>query len=173
MNNTTTTHRPAEAGQARIERAIALATTAHAGQADKVGQPYIYHPVRVGMALAHQRFSDDQVVAAILHDVVEDTPMTVEMVEVSFGLRVAQLVDALSRREDEGYKTYIRRLARTPGAAEIKLEDLADNFFPGRGYTPHPSTASNARWAKRLLERTVGYSRLMMRHDPKWRTTWN
>jgi len=156
-----------------IEAAVAYASTAHAGQDDKVGQPYIYHPMRVGMNLAHQRFSTDQVVAAILHDVVEDTPTTLAEVQADFGPHVALLVDALSHRGGESYKAYIRRLVRVPGAASIKLEDLADNFFPGRGYTAHPSTISNARWAKRLLERTVGYSRLIMAHDPSWRTTWN
>ena len=170
MNNTTT-YEPA--AQGTVERAIMTATAAHAGQVDKVGQPYIYHPVRVGLALAHQRFDDDLVVAAILHDVVEDTPTTLDEIEAKHGARVAELVDALSQRPGEAYKTYIRRLARVPGAASIKLEDLADNFFPGRGYEAHPATVSKARWAKRLLERVVGYSRLIRPYDKRWRTTWN
>lgn len=156
-----------------LEDAVAFATAAHTGQVDKVGQPYIYHPLRVGMALAHQGFAPVQVCAAFLHDVVEDTPTTLREIEGRFGRRVCELVDAMSHRAGEGYRTYIRRLALVPGAASIKLEDLADNFFPGRGYEAHPATVSKARWAKRHLERVVGYSRLIRPGDPAWQTTWN
>ena len=59
---------------ATLERAIEIAKTAHAGQFDKAGKPYIFHPIRV-MLRVHNEFEK---MVAVLHDVVEDTPITLE-----------------------------------------------------------------------------------------------
>jgi len=104
--------------------ALDLAAAAHAGQVDKAGQPYIDHPIRVA---AH--FSDETLgVIALLHDVVEDTPVTLERIAQEFGPDVAAEVEALTRREGESYAEFIRRVAQRPLARRVKIADLQDNL---------------------------------------------
>ena len=81
-----------------IIKATAFATTAHAGQVRKyVGEPYVEHPKRVAARVARaQGLSEAAVVAALLHDVVEDTDTSLADIERAFGLEVATLVDALT-----------------------------------------------------------------------------
>jgi GTP diphosphokinase / guanosine-3',5'-bis(diphosphate) 3'-diphosphatase len=107
-----------------FQRAYQLAVQAHSGQMDKAGQPYIGHPERVASG-----FSDDLLkTIAILHDLVEDTPVTLPEIELEFGPAVAREVDLLTRREDESYMDYIRRCALSPLACRVKIADLYDNL---------------------------------------------
>ena len=108
-----------------IEDAIILAAGAHRGQADKAGQPYILHPLRVMLHL------DDEEgrIAAVLHDVLEDTPTTAENLrDWGYDEKVIEALEALSRREGESYSDFIERAARNPLARRVKLADLADNM---------------------------------------------
>ncbi len=108
-----------------IEGAIEFALHAHAGQVDKGGAPYITHPLRVMAAVA----GDDHVkIAAVLHDVVEDTESTVGDIEEKFGLRVAELVLLLTRVKGESDDDYYAGILSDPEAVAIKLADLADNM---------------------------------------------
>jgi guanosine-3',5'-bis(diphosphate) 3'-pyrophosphohydrolase len=79
-----------------VRRAYAFAEHAHRGQRRKDGQAYISHPVRVARVLAGLGYGDDVVAAALLHDVVEDTPVSLAEVRQAFGARVAGLVDCVS-----------------------------------------------------------------------------
>lgn len=111
---------------ARDEAAMALALRVHGGQLDKAGDPYIGHPIRVAKKFA---FGSDMYVAALLHDVVEDSDVTVDGIKQMFGPIVAALVAAVSRREDEVYMDYIDRVSVSgEGARALKLADLADNM---------------------------------------------
>ncbi|KUG02415.1 gtp pyrophosphokinase, (p)ppgpp synthetase i [hydrocarbon metagenome] len=81
----------------RIERACELASQAHAGQVRKgTNIPYITHPMAVGIILAEAGATTDAVIAGIIHDVVEDSHITLEEVEMLFGNRVRTLVEACS-----------------------------------------------------------------------------
>jgi (p)ppGpp synthase/HD superfamily hydrolase len=116
----------------RSDKALALATAAHTGQADKAGEPYIGHVLRVA---DNFRYGTDLYVAALLHDVVEDTDVTLQYVRSAFGDAVADLVDAETRRNDQGetYMDYIARVkASGDDAVALKLADLADNMDPER-----------------------------------------
>lgn len=106
-----------------VERAIALATDAHAGQVDKLGVTYILHPLRVMLAFADPV---DQTVA-VLHDVVEDTDVTLDDLR-SFGTEVVDAVDALTRRKDEVYMDFVHRAAKNPRAKRVKIQDIYDNL---------------------------------------------
>lgn len=108
-----------------LERAIAIATEAHQGQRDKAGQPYILHPLRL-----MQRLSDDEArIVAVLHDVVEDSPWSLDQLRgEGFSAAVIAAIDGLSRREGEGYEAFIERLLPDPLARRVKLADLADNM---------------------------------------------
>lgn len=123
----------------QLDSAIAFAATAHAEQVRRYdGLPYITHPIRV-MEILHSTaaiVSEDQLVAAVLHDVVEDTPVTIQTIERRFGEGVARLVFDLTDqfvRPEQGNRAARKALERerqskiSPQAQDIKLADLIDN----------------------------------------------
>lgn len=111
----------------RLSSAILLATTAHHQVFDKAGFPYIAHPFRVMNRLHNEGYGEDMLCAAMLHDTVEDTNITLEEIRFGFGDEVAKLVDAVSRR-DETYMDFIQRIKGSgPDAIALKLADIADN----------------------------------------------
>jgi (p)ppGpp synthase/HD superfamily hydrolase len=116
----------------RLSRAIAFAAKAHEGQVDKGGEEYILHPLRVMLETRWSKGTENQQIAAVLHDVVEDTDRTLTEVYAWFGLEVEILVDALTKRDGETYFEYIDRLVQTPGATLIKSWDVSDNLQPNR-----------------------------------------
>jgi (p)ppGpp synthase/HD superfamily hydrolase len=121
-----------------LERAIEIAAQAHAGQKDKVGQPYILHCMRVMMKLA----KPNDRMAAALHDVVEDTPWTLaKLRQEGFPAQVVNAVDALTHREGEKYDTYIKRLGTNAIARRVKLSDLSDNMSHTRQIQQSDRTA--------------------------------
>jgi (p)ppGpp synthase/HD superfamily hydrolase len=83
-------------GEADVQRAQALSAKAHQGQVDKAGLPYIDHPRRVVGYLVNP--TAQEVIVAWLHDVVEDTALSLEYVQKEFGSQVAAAVDAITRR---------------------------------------------------------------------------
>lgn len=108
-----------------LEDAILLATQAHRGQKDKVGQPYILHPLRVMLRVEGEAART----VAVLHDVVEDTPHSLEDLRaMGFGDDVVAAVDSLTRRPDETYEQFVERAATNPLARRVKLADLEDNM---------------------------------------------
>lgn len=82
---------------ARVERAIELATKAHEGQTRKSGDPYIVHPMAVMTMVQDWGMDEDTVIAAVLHDTVEDTDVTLEDIKNEFGETVAFLVDGVTK----------------------------------------------------------------------------
>lgn len=120
----------------KLKLAIQWASTYHAGQEDKCGQPYVGHPLRVMAHLIDEKngFVPDieTLVTAALHDLVEDCGVTVPQVRATFGLRVASAVDAISRRAGETYFNYVRRCAEDEIATVVKMADIADNSDPRR-----------------------------------------
>ena len=109
-----------------LERAKAIATSAHKGQVDKAGKPYIEHPMRV----MNMGKTVEEKIAGVLHDVVEDSDWTFEMLEkegipkdVMDALRC---VTKLSENEDYGH--FIDRVKTNPLAVKVKLNDLKDNM---------------------------------------------
>ena len=109
---------------ATLERAIELAAKAHAGQVDKAGQPYILHPLRLLLAVRtpHERM------AAVLHDIVEDTPTTFDdLVAEGFPPEVVAAVRALTKTDGEKRVDAAHRAAADPVARAVKLADVADN----------------------------------------------
>lgn len=116
----------------KLAEAIFIATEAHYGQYDKVGFPYIAHPFRVMLRLHNEGASQDLLVAAMLHDTVEDTNVTLEDIRMEFGDAVGMIVDAVSRR-DETYMEFIARVKNSGlDAIALKLADIADNTDPRR-----------------------------------------
>lgn len=131
-----------------LEDAIALAACSHQGQTDRAGQPYLLHPLRVMLSLGRLA-TEAQRMAAVLHDVVEDTPVTFEQLRaLGYPEEVVEAVDALTKRPDEqnDYMKAIRRLSANPIARRVKLGDLADNLDLSR--IAQPTEKDFARFEK-------------------------
>jgi (p)ppGpp synthase/HD superfamily hydrolase len=116
-----------------LERAIEIAASAHAGQTDKASQPYILHPLRVMLRVGteHERM------AAVLHDVVEDTSVTLErLAEEGFPEPVLLAVQALTKSNGESNLQAATRAASNSIARTVKLADNAENMDLSRISSP-------------------------------------
>ena len=108
-----------------LDRALAIAVKAHAGQKDKAGDPYILHPLRIMMRMKRE----DERIVAILHDVVEDSDLRLEdLRQAGFSDAILEAVDCLTRRKGEDYRHYVDRASRLSLARKIKVADLEDNM---------------------------------------------
>ena len=123
----------------QLRRAWAVGAAAHAGQTRKSGEPYITHPVAVAQVLAEQRVDVETLVAAILHDTIEDTPLTHAQLVEGFGDTVAELVEGVtkldklhfsSRQEAaaESFRKMMLAMARDLRVILIKLGDRLHNM---------------------------------------------
>lgn len=108
-----------------IETALAIALEAHAGQRDKAGAPYILHPLRVMLAME----GEVEQVAALLHDVVEDSNWTLEALrQRGIPEEATVAIEALTKRPEESYEAFIARAGANPIARRVKIADLEDNM---------------------------------------------
>lgn len=109
-----------------LERAIQIATEAHKGQLDKAGRDYIGHPLRV-MAMGK---TEDEKIVGVLHDVIEDTDWTFEMMEAEgFSREVIEALKCVTKlSENENYDDFIERVRKNPLAVAVKINDLTDNM---------------------------------------------
>lgn len=112
-----------------LERAIFIAVNAHIGQTDKAGKPYIFHPLRVMQACP----SIDEKIVAVLHDTIEDTTVTTEILaKEKFPQYIIDAVLVLTKDKKESYADFIRRVSWNPLAAAVKIEDIKDNMDTSR-----------------------------------------
>ena len=109
-------------------KAMNLAYSAHHGQYDKGGVPYIFHPIH----LAEQMDDEISTCVALLHDTVEDTDVTLEELAAIFPREIVEAVDLLTHREGVEYFDYVRAIKANPVAVKVKLADLAHNGDPKR-----------------------------------------
>jgi (p)ppGpp synthase/HD superfamily hydrolase len=110
---------------ATLEQAIELAVKHHKGQYDKGGKPYILHPLRLMMSVD----TDDEKIVAVMHDLVEDTHITIAYLRTAgFSEKVLSALDCVTNRDNEDYESFIERIAQNPLATKVKLADLEDNM---------------------------------------------
>lgn len=108
-----------------LERAIEIAVSGHKGQKDKANVTYILHPLRVMFRMD----TEPEMIAAVLHDIVEDTNWTLEgLWTEGFSDHIVNVIDYLTRREGETYNEFIGRLKNNKIARKVKLADLEDNM---------------------------------------------
>jgi (p)ppGpp synthase/HD superfamily hydrolase len=111
--------------KATVEDAVSIAARAHRGQKDKAGAPYLLHPLRMMLRMD----TEAAMMAAVLHDVVEDTEWTLERLrEAGFSEEVLEAVDCLTHREGESYQEFVERVRTNLIARQVKIADLEDNM---------------------------------------------
>lgn len=130
-------YRVVEPGGLLVEAARLVATAAHAGQVDKGGAPYIEHPAFVADRVRWLGGDEASVAAAWLHDVVEDTAVSLDALASVFPARVVEAVDGLTRRQGEEYEAFVARAAAGARSRLVKLADVEHNLdvsrLPGGG----------------------------------------
>ena len=126
-----------------LELAVKVATEAHKGQADKGGNPYIGHPKAVAAAVKNTEFK----IVAYLHDVCEDTPITLDdLADMGFTYRIVNSVRLLTKTDELTYEQYLDRLRYDPAARAVKLADMRHNSDLSR--IPCPTEKDYARVEK-------------------------
>lgn len=126
-----------------------LCYNAHHGQVDKSGIPYVFHPLH----LAEQMDDEDSTVAALLHDVVEDTDYSLQdLQDMGFGDEVVDALKLLTHDPRVPYMEYVKAIAENPLARKVKLADLEHNSDISR--LDHEPTEAD-------LERRMKYRKAM------------
>ena len=110
--------------QSQSEKAYEIAKKVHLGQIDKAGEDYIKHPEKVASFVN----SDEEKAVAYLHDVIEDTELTLEdLREYGFSEEVLEAVDVITKKKGQDYQTYLNSVKENKLARVVKLADLRHN----------------------------------------------
>lgn len=133
-----------------IRKALEIAINAHKGAVDRGGKDYIFHPITVALECK----TDDEKIVALLHDVVEDTPVTLDDLRKDFPEYIVEAVDAVTLRKPaekygDGRLKYILRAKANPISRVVKIADLKHNSDLNR--IPNPSEED--------YKRVEGYAR--------------
>lgn len=138
----------------RFTEALIFAAEAHDGQ-PYGDRPHIFHPVQVAEALRMAGATEDEVIAGLLHDTVEDCPhVSLVMVETKFGFNVAAIVAGLTHDDGDSYEDY---MAQMPEASKrVKFFDSLCNFIGLQDFrsamTPERRSKLMVRYSKNLVD---------------------
>ena len=106
------------------KKALRIAFDAHKNQVDKTGLPYVFHPFH----LAEQMDTEDEVIVALLHDVVEDTDITLDDLRShGFSETVMRALSLLTHDNNSDYMDYIAKISKNTLATKVKIADLRHN----------------------------------------------
>ena len=135
-----------------VENALKICFDAHKDQKDNSGLPYVFHPFH----LAEQMETEDEICTALLHDVVEDSPYTIEdLKKAGFHETVTDAVALLTHNPDVPYMDYVRAIRKNKVARKVKMADLTHNSDPKRKVIEtewERRRAGKYRIAKAILE---------------------
>ncbi|MDY0236199.1 MAG: GTP pyrophosphokinase [Gudongella sp.] len=132
-----------------LGKAIDISFNAHKGQYDKAGKPYASHPIYVACKMK----TDKEKIVALLHDVLEDTEITVEyLIQEGYTGEIIEAIIAITRENAEDYFQYIKRVKQNPLAKKVKIEDLKHNMDISRINEP----------TQRDLERVERYKKALV-----------
>lgn len=132
-----------------LELAIQVATEAHKGQTDKGGNPYILHPQAVAASLD----STENKIVAYLHDIVEDTDITLDDLErMGFTYRIVNSVRILTKSKDISYDDYLKSVKKDSNAWHVKMADIRHNMDISRIPEPTAKDYSRLEKYKKALE---------------------
>lgn len=133
-----------------LNKAIEIATRAHAGQVDKAGSPYILHPLRVMLS----RENELERICAVLHDVVEDSNITFDdLRKHRFSEEAIAVLDCLTKRNGESYEEFIDRVLKNETACHVKLADLCDNMNISRIEKPSEKDVAQIKKYREAADR--------------------
>ena len=112
------------AEQSMVDLALSIARKAHEGQLDKAGVDYIEHPIYV----ASQVDTEEEKAVALLHDVIEDSPVSAEgLLQAGLPETVVTAVQVLTKKKEQDYQTYLETVKKNPLARVVKLANLKHN----------------------------------------------
>ena len=131
-------------------KAMKIAYSAHHGQLDKCGTPYIFHPIHLAESM------DDEIscCAALLHDTVEDTQLTFDDLAKEFPVEIIEVLRLLTHDDDTPYFEYVKKIATNPVAKKVKLADLAHNSDQSRCVGSDVSPEKLQRWREKYEKAT-------------------
>ena len=110
--------------QSQTEKAYEIAKRAHLGQVDKAGEDYIKHPEKVASSVE----TDEEKAVAYLHDVIEDTKLTLgDLCKYGFSKEVLEAVGIITKKKGEDYQSYLKSVKKNKLARVVKLADLRHN----------------------------------------------
>ena len=110
--------------QSQNQKTYEIAKRAHLGQVDKAGEDYIKHPEKVASFVK----TDEEKAVAYLHDVIEDTELTlVDLHEYGFSKEILEAVDVITKKRGEDYQSYLNSVKNNKLARAVKLADLRHN----------------------------------------------
>jgi len=136
--------------------AMEIALTAHHGQDDKAGLPYIRHP----MAVMEMVDTVEEKIVALLHDTIEDTDVTAKYLEaMDFPSHIVDAVVAISKVKGEKNEDYCKRVRQNPLALRVKLADIRHNMCPDRLFHFRPEVVA------RLSEKYRRAWNILLRED--------
>ena len=131
------------------KQALRLCFQAHRDQLDKGGLPYVFHPFH----LAEQMLDEDTTVLALLHDVVEDTPYTLEdLAQMGFSPRVLEALALMTHDPAMPYMDYVAKIKANPLARAVKLADLRHNSDTTRLDAPDPRAMQRLEKYRRAIQ---------------------
>ncbi|MBT4597512.1 GTP pyrophosphokinase [bacterium] len=133
----------------KLEKAIKIALEAHENQLDKGGKTYILHPLR----LMIQMPTEELQIIAVLHDVVEDSHYTFEhLIKEGFDVKLIEALQALTKKENERYGDFIKRVQENSLATKVKIVDLKDNSNLDRIQNPTKDDLERVEKYKKAIE---------------------
>mgnify|MGYP001067407527 CR=1 FL=1 len=128
-------------------RAMKLAYEAHMGQRDAGGLPYIFHPYH----LAEQMDNETRTCIALLHDVVEDTSVTMDQIKKAFPTEIVDALELLTHGEHVDYYEYVKKVCTNADAAFVKLADLVHNISEERLIGADIGIEKRDRWFQKYI----------------------
>lgn len=133
-----------------IELAISVALQAHKGQLDKGGHPYILHP----LAVMNRVESMEEKIVAVLHDVIEDSEVTIEELRgLGFSEEILTAIQLLTRSTEDSYEEFIEKTTRDRTARNVKIADVQENMNISRIKNPTQEDVHRLEKYRKALER--------------------
>ena len=139
-----------------IQKAMKFAYDAHHGQTDQCGVPYIFHPFYVAELVSAAMPDEVSVCVALLHDVIEDTDVTLEQLEQEFPGEISETVALLTHNSEDDYFDYVRNLKKSPVAVQVKAMDLSHNMDESRLVGMDSVTDEQKEWWHKKYDKALG-----------------
>lgn len=136
-----------------IDKAYKISKKLHSGQTDRAGKPYFKHIERVFNSVGGYMANPESLgIVALLHDSVEDTNISISQIEGLFGKEVSQAVNAITKKPNEDYISYLKRVKSNRLARKVKIADLKDNSNLLRISNPKPEDLIRNNKYKKALK---------------------